>query len=209
MYSANSNEMLCLRHQIWIYTVLRFVLIVSNFSVMLGCIPVFLVEPVLWIDLKSGWRTQHSASNESQTSTSISCGGAQWLSGRGLDSRPRVRASLASLRCGPWARHIYPSLVLVQPRKTRPCLTERLLMGRKESNQANKINLLSSTLSKSNCTQQIYTVWKCIHWLVSSLNCNELFVPTAKILKTSMKICGCLSELLSCCNHGNVEPNMN
>ena len=32
---------------------------------------------------------------------------------------------------------IYPSLVLVQPRKTRPCLTERLLMGRKESNQTN------------------------------------------------------------------------
>ena len=32
----------------------------------------------------------------------------------------------------------YPSLVLVQPRKTRPCLTERLLMGRKESNQTNK-----------------------------------------------------------------------
>ena len=34
----------------------------------------------------------------------------------------------------------YPSLVLVQPRKTRPCLTERLLMGRKESNQT-KINV--------------------------------------------------------------------
>ena len=29
-------------------------------------------------------------------------------------------------------------LVLVQPRKTHPCLTERLLMGRKESNQTNK-----------------------------------------------------------------------
>ena len=29
------------------------------------------------------------------------------------------------------------SLVLVQPRKNRPCLTERLLMGRKESNQTN------------------------------------------------------------------------
>ena len=28
----------------------------------------------------------------------------------------------------------YPSSVLVQPRKTRPCLTKRLLMGRKESN---------------------------------------------------------------------------
>ena len=32
----------------------------------------------------------------------------------------------------PWARHIYPSLVLVEPRKTRPYITERLLMGRKE-----------------------------------------------------------------------------
>ena len=30
---------------------------------------------------------------------------------------------------------IHPSLVLVQPRKTRPCSTIRLLMGRKESNQ--------------------------------------------------------------------------
>ena len=37
------------------------------------------------------------------------------------------------------ARHIYGSLVLVQPRKTRLCLTERLLMGLKESNQTNKI----------------------------------------------------------------------
>ena len=36
----------------------------------------------------------------------------------------------------------YPSLVLVQTRKTRPCLTERLLMGRKESNQTKiKINM--------------------------------------------------------------------
>ena len=35
----------------------------------------------------------------------------------------------------PWARHINPSLVLVQPRKTRPYITERLLMGCKESNQ--------------------------------------------------------------------------
>ena len=51
--------------------------------------------------------------------------------------RPRVLASPALMHCGPWARHIYPSLVLVQHRKTRPCLTERLLMGRKESNQTN------------------------------------------------------------------------
>ena len=33
------------------------------------------------------------------------------------------------------------ALVLVQPRKTRPCLTERLLMRRKESNQSNQLSL--------------------------------------------------------------------
>ena len=65
---------------------------------------------------------------------------AQWLSGRVLDSRPRGRG------LEPHWRHCvvslskthYPSLVLVQPRKTRPYITERLLMGRKESNQTNK-----------------------------------------------------------------------
>ena len=36
-----------------------------------------------------------------------------------------------------FARHINPSLVLVQPRETRPYLTDRLLMGCKESNQTN------------------------------------------------------------------------
>ena len=51
------------------------------------------------------------------------------------------------------ARHIYPSLVLVQPRKTRvqprktrPFITERSLMGRKESNQTNKTNYLAQWL---------------------------------------------------------------
>ena len=44
----------------------------------------------------------------------------------------------ASPRCGPLARHIYPRLVLVQPTKTHPYITERLLMGRKESNQTNE-----------------------------------------------------------------------
>ena len=38
----------------------------------------------------------------------------------------------------PCARHIYPSLVLVQPRRTHLYITERLLMGSKE-NQTNKI----------------------------------------------------------------------
>ena len=56
-----------------------------------------------------------------------------------LDSRPRVephrRHCVVSL-----SKNINPSLVLVQPRKIRPYITERLLMGRKESNQTNKQN---------------------------------------------------------------------
>ena len=66
--------------------------------------------------------------------------GAQWLSGRVLDSRPKGcgfephrRHCVVSL-----SKNINPSLVLVQPRKTRPLITERLLMGHKESNQTNK-----------------------------------------------------------------------
>ena len=58
-----------------------------------------------------------------------------------LDSRPRGGGF------EPRRRHcvvvleedIYPSLVLVQPRNTRTCLTERLLMGRKESNQTKSV----------------------------------------------------------------------
>ena len=41
-----------------------------------------------------------------------------------------------SLRCV--SKNIDPSLVLVQPRKTCPFITERLLMGHKDSNEKNK-----------------------------------------------------------------------
>ena len=64
----------------------------------------------------------------------------QWLSGRVLDSRwrgPDSRLTSVTALC-PCARHIYPSLVLVQPRKTFPFIAERFLMGRKESNQTKK-----------------------------------------------------------------------
>ena len=66
--------------------------------------------------------------------------GAQWLSGRMLDSRPRgPGSSLTSVTAlCPGARYIDPSLELVQPRKNRPYITERLLIGRKESKQTNK-----------------------------------------------------------------------
>ena len=74
--------------------------------------------------------------------------GAQWLSGRVLDSRPRGRGFEPHRRhcVVSLSKSINPSLVLVQPRKTRPFITERLLMGRKESNQTktNMMQLLSS-----------------------------------------------------------------
>ena len=69
---------------------------------------------------------------------------AQWLSGRVLDLRakgrgfePHRRPCIVSL-----SNNINPSLVLIQPRKTRPYITERLLMGRKELNQTNKQNVI-------------------------------------------------------------------
>ena len=71
---------------------------------------------------------------------------------------PRVRASPASLRCGPWARHIYPSLVLVQPRKYRPCLTDKLLMGHKESKQTKKLSQFKRVNTKHNISN---TSWVC------------------------------------------------
>ena len=66
--------------------------------------------------------------------------GAQWLSGRVLDLRPKRRGFEPHRRhcVVSLSKNINPSLVLVQPRKTRPFITERLLMGRKESNQTNK-----------------------------------------------------------------------
>ena len=66
--------------------------------------------------------------------------GVQWLSGRVLDSRPKGRGFEPHRRhcVVSLSKNINPSLVLVQPRKTRPFITERLLMGRKESNQTNK-----------------------------------------------------------------------
>ena len=63
--------------------------------------------------------------------------GTQWLSGRMLDSGPKGRGIEPHRRhcVVSLSKNINPSLVLVQPRKTRPfIITERLLMGRKESN---------------------------------------------------------------------------
>ena len=58
-------------------------------------------------------------------------------SGRVLDSRPRGRGFEPHRRhcVVSLSKNINPSLVLVQPRKTRPIITEILLIGRKELNQ--------------------------------------------------------------------------
>ena len=101
--------------------------------------------------------------------------GAQWLSGRVLDSRPRGHGfephrpyCVVVLEQDTF---IYPNLVLVQPRKTCPCLTERLLMGHKESNQTKQTDLRQEghsgpeSLTCTMCTSlvqwkvKIKTIW--------------------------------------------------
>ena len=52
---------------------------------------------------------------------------------RGSVLEPLWRHCVVSL-----SKKINPSLELVQPRKNRPFITEKLLMGHKESNQTNK-----------------------------------------------------------------------
>ena len=78
------------------------------------------------------------------------------LSGRVLDWRPRGRG-FEPYRCHcvvSLSKNINPSLVLVQPRKNRPYITERLLMERKESNQTNKN--LKSMVIRPECAIPIY-----------------------------------------------------
>ena len=83
--------------------------------------------------------------------------GAQWLSGRLLVSRPRAAGSGltgVTVLC-PLARHINPSLELVQPKKTCPYITKRLLMGRKESNQTSKQNKTKGQKNISNAIANV------------------------------------------------------
>ena len=63
------------------------------------------------------------------TEVSFKISGVQWLIGR--DRRAAGSSLTGVTALCPRARHINPSLVLAQPRKNRPFITERLLMGRK------------------------------------------------------------------------------
>ena len=55
--------------------------------------------------------------------------------GKGHRFEPQQRHCIVVIE-----QDIYPSLVLVQPRKTYPYITERLLIGSKESNQTKTNN---------------------------------------------------------------------
>ena len=71
--------------------------------------------------------------DEYTAQASVECSGSvvtvldSRLRGRGFE--PHWHHCIVSL-----SKNINPSLVLIQPRKTRPFITERLLIGRKESN---------------------------------------------------------------------------
>ena len=97
--------------------------------------------------------------------------GAQWLSGRESDSRlmgrrfePHRRHCVVS-----FSRNINPSLVLVQPRKTCPFITEKLLMGRKESNQTKK---QLTTVSLCKCLpSHLWWPWPTLSFYLHVTNC--------------------------------------
>ena len=109
--------------------------------------------------------------------------GAQWLNGRVLDSRPKGRGFKPHRRhcVVSLSKNINPSLVLVQPRKTRRFITERLLMGCKESNQTKQdshslLEGLLSVTSKSICTKYWLTAWSSL--LRKKVWFGERTVPT-------------------------------
>ena len=75
----------------------------------------------------------------------------------------------------PWARHINPSLVLVQLRKTRPFITERLLMVHKESNKKKKSCFWWMKISIKNTVSSDHNIFS---WYWTSIICWESEVWT-------------------------------
>ena len=88
-------------------------------------------------DKSGNWKTIFFISHPKHMLWVLKREGVQRLIGRVLDSRLKGRRFEPHwLHCiVALSKNINPSLVLVQPRKTRPLITERLLMGRKETNQ--------------------------------------------------------------------------
>ena len=105
---------------------------------------------------------------------------------RGRGFEPYRRHCVVSL-----SKNINPSLVLVQSRKTRPFITERLLMGCKESNQTDKQSKWSK-LCILYCTQNgpksvypIALIWPklCIPYCIQN-DQNSVYPIALKMTKT-------------------------
>ena len=110
----------------------------------------------------------------------------QWLSGRVLDSRwrgPDSSLNSVTALC-PCARHIYPSLVLVSTQEDLPYIIERLLMGRKESNQTKNQTVYFAEA----CESTLFAFWQTSYyvWSVRSLNSRwNQILYCSKILSTN------------------------
>ena len=70
---------------------------------------------------------------------------------------------------GTWARHFILCLVLVQPRKTRPDMTEQMLTGMKASKQVKPIDYVAHVCVRSKCLLACYVV---LHFFPYSLICD-------------------------------------
>ena len=95
-------------------------------------------------------------------SSSVIC----WCSGSVEECLTRDRGAGGSRLTGvtalcPLVRHINHSLALVQPRETRPFISERLFMGCKESNQTNKKAYTFPDTSYHSHDQEPICVQKC------------------------------------------------
>ena len=86
--------------------------------------------------------------------------------GRGFE--PHRRHCVVS-----FSKNINPSLVLVQPRKTRPFITERLLMGRIESNQTKNKNLNASNFVFPSLYDDHY-------WVINAMTKMNVFFSNFK-----------------------------
>ena len=76
------------------------------------------------------------------------------------------------------SKNINTSLELFQPKKTRPYITERLLMGRKESNQTNKHYNYIMIRIKASCKPRILSLF--LNWFINSIkqehSCKILYL---------------------------------
>ena len=120
-----------------------------------------------------------------------------------LDSRPKGRGFEPHRRhcVVSLSKNINSSLVLVQPRKTRPFITEKLLMGRKESNQTNKKSI-SKSIWRSETVVFIHKAYAIIVQSMNSLgqNLKEEFTSSRTDLRTVDL------DLLPQCHNGEVIP---